>query len=218
MASPPWLPDESIYLERRDEPVVRPTRPLNQGDVFIDVPIAAAGGPDKAKLHSGPVLLMGHPCSVHAGGRILDSQLVASVRRKADAVTGSRSLDPPWDSHHYLFPLPGLLQGEDYVADFRRVGTTHYKNLEDRRIACLTQDGWAGLQRRWAWHSLRIDLPLAVRSADLGGLWNELQLWDAGTGGARRTMPSRHGWSSSRKEAPTPGRNAGICLTSRSMS
>lgn len=179
MASPPWLPDESIYLERQDAPEARPARPYNQGDVFADVPIATAGrDADKSKLNKGPVLLLGHPCSIHAGGRVFPTQFVASVRLKSDAV-GNRPLDPPWDSHHFLFPLPGLIQGEDYVADFRRLGTTHFKNLEGRRTACLTQDGWAALQRRWAWHSLRIDLPLAVRSADLTGLWSELHLWEA---------------------------------------
>lgn len=179
MASPPWLPEDSIYLELADTPVAQPARPLSQGDVFTEVPIAATGrGSDKAKINVGPALLLGHPCSIHAGGRIVPTQLVAAVRPKADAASGNRSLEPPWDTHHYLFPLPGLIDGEDFVADFRRVGTTHFKNLEARRIACLTQDGWAALQRRWAWHTLRADLPLASRSADLAGLWNELRLWE----------------------------------------
>jgi hypothetical protein len=179
MASPPWLPEHSIYLELAGAPTARPARPLNQGDVFVDVPIATVGrDAEKPKVNVGPALLLGHPCSIHAGRRIIETQLVAAVRHKAEAVSGSRTLEPPWDSYYYLFPLPGLIDGEDFVADFRRVGTTHFKNLGDRRIACLTQDGWAALQRRWAWHTLRADLPLSSRSADLAGLWNELQLWE----------------------------------------
>jgi hypothetical protein len=173
-----WLPDESIYLERSDLPYVRPSRPYNQGDIFADVPIATAGrGDNKPKIVLGPVLILGHPCSIHAGGRIIETQFVASVRPVEEAVPG-RPFGPPWDTHRFLFPLPGLRDGHDFVADFRRVGTTHFKNLEARRTACLTQDGWAALQRRWAWHTLRADIPLEQRSDDLRGLWNELALWE----------------------------------------
>jgi hypothetical protein len=178
MAAPPWLPEESIYLDRADDPVVRMARPYNQGDVFLDVGIGTVGSrAESAKLVKGPVLLLGHPCAIHAGGRIIDTQFVVSVRRMADAI-GERTFEPPWDSHLYLFPLPQLLGAEDYVADFRRVGTTHFKNLEHRRIACLSHAGWAALQRRWAWHTLRADLALASRIDDLQGLWNELNLWE----------------------------------------
>lgn len=173
-----WLADAPLYLDRSDTPLVRPSRPMNQGDVFLDVSIAAAGrGDDKAKVTIGPVMLLGHPCSIHAGGRVIDTQFVAAVRPKEDATHG-RPFDAPWTTHLYLFPLPGLIDGRDYVADFRRVGTTHFKNLDERRIACLSREGWAALQRRWAWHTLRADIPLVTRYADLAGLWNELAIWE----------------------------------------
>lgn len=181
MADGRWLPDESIYLERADLPHVRASRPYNQGDVFAEVPIATAGrGEDKSKIVVGPVLVLGHPCSIYAGGRLIETQLVASVRPVEDVVRG-RPFEPPWDTHRFLFPLPGLKDGQDFVADFRRVGTTHFKNLEGRRTACLTRDGWAALQRRWAWHTLRADIPLESRSNDLSGIWNELALWEEWT-------------------------------------
>ena len=196
MADDRWLPDESIYLERSDLPHVRPSRPLNQGDIFADVPIATAGrGDDKAKIVLGPVMVLGHPCSIHAGGRVIETQFVASVRPLSEAVRG-RPFEPPWDGYGYLFPLPGLKDGQDFVADFRRVGTTHFKNLEGRRTACLTRDGWAAVQRRWAWHTLRADIPLGQRSEDVRGLWNELALWEEWS--ARGLAPEEFpGWRDS---------------------
>lgn len=176
-----WMPDESIYLERADDPHVRASRPYNQGDVFADVPIATAGrGEDKPRIVVGPVIVLGHPCSIYAGGRLIETQLVASVRPVEDAVSG-RPFEAPWGTHLFLFPLPGLKDGHDFVADFRRVGTTHFKNLEGRRTACLTLDGWAALQRRWAWHTLRADIPLESRANDQRGIWNELELWEEWT-------------------------------------
>src|SRR4029078_2798616 len=120
---------------------------------------------------------LGHPCSIHAGPRMNELQLVAEIRPLAEA-SGQRSWDPRSASHYYLFPLPALLAGEDYVVDFRRVGMTHYKNLDDKRIACMNLTGWAALQRRWAYHSLRVDLPLSIRMDDVRGYWNEINLWE----------------------------------------
>jgi hypothetical protein len=181
MADVRWLPDGSIYLERADAPAVRPSRPYNQGDIFVDVPIASAGpGVEKPKTSVGRVMLLGHPCSIRAGAKLLPTQSVAAVRPVKEA-QGTRAFVSPWDSHWYLFPLPQLAGGEDFAADFRRIGTTHLENLEGRRVACLNRDGWAALQRRWAYHALRADLPLDVRSHDLCGIWNELALWEEWT-------------------------------------
>jgi len=178
MASPPWLPTGDLDLERSETPEVRPHRPYVQGDVFIDVPIATT--PRDAvepKIVKGAVILLGHPCSIYRGSSPYHSQFVASVRSANDAAPG-RPFSDPWDSHLYLFPLPGLRDGADWAADFTRVGTTHYKNLENRRVACLSHGGWAALQRRWAWHTIRADLPLAQRESDISGYWYEMHLWE----------------------------------------
>lgn len=149
-----------------------------QGDIFIDVPISTAvRNATEPKVMVGPVLLLGHPCSIYRGGEVYPIQFVASVRPVGEAVKG-RPFADPWDTHLYLFPLPALINGEDYVADFTRVGTTHFKNLDSRRIACLSRLGWAALQRRWAWHTLRADLPLEQRDSDLIALWTEMDLWE----------------------------------------
>lgn len=181
MADPSWLPDESIYLDSANAPHVRPSRPYNQGDVFDNVAVALAGrGVDKVRTIVGPVILLGHPCSIYRGGALFEAQFVAAVR-PVEEIFKDRVFAPPWDSHLFLFPLPALKDGRDFVADFRKVGTTHFKNLEGRRTACLTRDGWAALQRRLAWHTLRADIPLERRSADLAGTWNELALWEEWT-------------------------------------
>ncbi len=95
----------------------------------------------------------------------------------AEATSG-RPLVDPWNGHYYLFPLPALIEGADYVIDFRRIGMTHYRNLEDHRIACMNLEGWAAMQRRFAYHTLRADIPLSTRIADLEALWHEVGLWE----------------------------------------
>jgi hypothetical protein len=175
------MPADSPYLALSPPPA-RLHRPLVQGDVFVDIPIATASREAaEPKINRGPAILLGHPCSIYAGPDVYAVQFVAAVRPVREAVQG-RPFTDPWNSHLYLFPLPALIEGEDYVADFRRVGTTHFKNLEGRRIACLTKSGWAALQRRWAWFTLRADLPLSQREADLAALWNEMDLWEKWSG------------------------------------
>jgi hypothetical protein len=189
MADLPWLPEDSIYLERSVAPLVKPSRPLWQGDVLVDVPLALTGrGLEGAKARPVTAIMLAHPCSIYAGDRLNEMQLIAAIRPAREAA-GKKPLIDPWESHYYLFPLPDLIGGEDFVVDFRRIGMTHYRNLDDRRIACLSLGGWAALQRRWAYHSLRIDLPLSDRIEDLRGLWNEINLWE--TWAVRGNSPDR---------------------------
>src|SRR4029077_1483875 len=97
----PWLPDESISLDRRATPHARPDRPVWQGDIFVDVPIAFAGRGDGAtRTQVGRAAVIGHPCSIFAGPRLNDVQFVAAVRPLAEAC-GGRILADPWDGHYF---------------------------------------------------------------------------------------------------------------------
>lgn len=180
MVDGPWLPGGSIYLDRSDTPHVRAARPLNQGDVYVNVRTVRAGPDEKTKVEVGPVILIGHPCAIYRGRTPFEMQFVAAVRPVVEAVP-DRPFEAPWDTHKYLFPLPNLMGGTDYVADFRRLGMTHFKNLRERRVACLNREGWAALQRRWAWHTLRANIPLDERAGDIRGLWTEFALWEEWT-------------------------------------
>lgn len=178
-----WLPDGSLFLESSDTPPVRPHRPWNQGDIFVDVPIMITGrtgaGVPKVKEKVCHAMLIGHTCSLRGGGAPAILQNVAEVRQAKDAEIGRlKGADPLFDSDFKLFPLTGLFDDTLWVVDFNVLGTTHYKHLVDRRIACLSLDGWAALQRRYAFHSLRVDLSIATRAEDLRGLWAELELWE----------------------------------------
>ncbi|MBA2311203.1 MAG: hypothetical protein H0V97_00165 [Actinobacteria bacterium] len=175
--------DPSIYFEKADEPHVRPRRPLAPGDIFRGVPLAwvpkhkdpfeqsAAKAPQKT------VMLLGHPCAIYGGGRPATCLTIAEVRPKAQAC-GDRSFDAPWAGFSYLFPLPLLSENEDYVVDFRRVGSVHYKYLEDSRVACLTHEGWAYLHQRYAFHTGRVDLEFDESFDSMEEYWNEFELWE----------------------------------------
>ena len=181
-----WLPVESIYLALQDEPIARATRPWNQSDVFSDVPLSIISRfredietADPQRTRRVTAMLLSHPCVLRAGGagQPTDQQVVAEVRPVHEA-QGQREFVAPWDSHFSLFPLPGFRDGVDYAVDFRRVGTTHKQYLEDRRVAVLSHAGWAAMQRRLAYHQLRVDLPLAQRRLETAGSWEELNLWE----------------------------------------
>jgi hypothetical protein len=175
------LPELDIYLELGDPPV-RPFRPYLQGDIFLETPMSLIKrfkqDPDYAGNEAQTmVALLGHPCASYSRGSPIPIQSVAEVRRM-DAAAGGRPFAPPWDSHTYLFPLPGLRDGEDYVVDFRRIGTTHVGYLDDHRIACLSHGGWAAFQRRYAFHSLRAQLPADTWLSGTVLYWNEFEVWE----------------------------------------
>jgi hypothetical protein len=174
-----WLPDGSIFLEKDSVPPVRPHRPWNQGDIFADVTITLTNrsktGDPVAKTKPGYVMLIGHPCSLRGGGTKAILQNVAQVRPAKDKE--KEAFVPPWDSHLMLFPLVDFEEGL-WVTDFNVVGTVHFKLLEDKRVACLTLEGWAALQRRYASHSLRIDQSIEDRAADIKRHWDEINIWE----------------------------------------
>lgn len=181
-----WLPVGDLYLERADAPDVRPERPWNQSDVFTDVPISIVNrfrpgtGPEQpAPTRRVTVMLLSHPCVMRAGraGNPSDHQVVAEVQ-PVDEAQGGRPFRAPWDSHFSLFPLPGLLGGTDYAVNFRRIGVTHRGYLQGHRVAVLSHWGWAAMQRRYAYHSLRLDLDLASRRLETAAPWEEIQLWE----------------------------------------
>lgn len=124
----------------------------------------------------GLVALLGHPCAIYAGKNVVRVQAAVQVRLKGDACP--TSFESPWNEYSALFPLPDFRDGVDYVADFRRIGTVHAERMENRRVACLTHEGWAAFQRRYAYHSMRanIDIPRLVDASRK--IWHEFEVWE----------------------------------------
>lgn len=172
-----WLPEEPIFLEKADEPHVRPHRPLNQGDIFVDVPqavVARKEGLPAVNLSDTFALLLGHTCSIRAGANLVQLQTVCEVRPASDREKATFA--EPWDGWWTLFPLVGFKDDALWVADFNLVSTVHVKHLREKRVACLNERGWAALQKRFANHCVRDSQPLEIRQADSHYLWVEIEL------------------------------------------
>lgn len=174
-----WLPSGGIYLEKSAAPQVRPHRPWSQGDIFVNVPIYIADGKlgkPREKLHQGPAMLLGHPCSLRGGTTLAVIQNVCRVREAKDKE--AERLAESEASYRQLFPLPDFLDGALWVADFNHLASVKFTHLNGQRIACLNHEGWAALQLRYSFHSTRIDQPLEQRVADIRATWAELELWE----------------------------------------
>ncbi len=181
MSSPkiPWLPEGGIYLEKVVDPPARPHRPWSQGDIFAAVAIFLADGKadaPKAKPIVGHALLIGHTCSMRGGRQVASIQNVCAVRPAKE--TETEELAARENSFRQLFPLPGLIGDELWVADFNRLGSVKFTHLKSKRIACLNHDGWASLQLRYAYHSTRIEQRLEERIEDTRPTWIEVELWE----------------------------------------
>lgn len=173
-----WLPEEGLFLAV-GEAHVREHRPINQGDVFENVSIYLSSyksGVAVPKEKPGHVMLIGNPCSLRGGSTDAIVQNVVQVRPQKEKEL--ERFAPPWGSHWQLLPLPGLIPGQVWVADFNVIGSVQVQLLKGRRVACMSHAGMAALQRRYANHSLRIDQPLDVRMADTLAVWNELDVWE----------------------------------------
>jgi len=177
VSTPPHLGDGSLFLEPPVQPPALPNRPWNQGDIFEDVSVSVVVN-EAVQSKKYSVMLLGYPCVIYRGSKLAPSQTVGLVRPKADIVTSAmKQFEPPWDSYKNLFPLPQFQTSADYVVDLRQVYTVATAQLDGKRTACLSHEGWAALQKRFAWHWLRIDLPLQQRMSDTLERWNELLAW-----------------------------------------
>lgn len=175
-------PDEFYEAAAQGTPGVRPHRPLFQGDVFVEAPFSVskpeATDDEYHTTTRTTILLIGHPCVMHAGSRVLPVQAAVQVRTVSEAVTGGKAFTPPYEGHYALFPLPGLVAGTDYVADFRRIGTCPTTELQGNRIACLSKSAWVALQLRFVFHSTRHELEFEPTLAQADHWWNDVMLWE----------------------------------------
>ena len=176
------------YLHRSDQPHAGPHRPLSQGDVFVDIPLVGAAQRDlkqagtwrPTKPRTGPKalgLFVTHPCASRSQATYELAEFVSI----APVVKCPSAWGPPWDGYYDLVPLPGLLNGDDYVAKLGEVCPVRSDALPDHRIACLSQDGLQALFHRMAMNSLRFpETPTHYRT-EAARLTNEINLWERWT-------------------------------------
>ena len=182
-----WFP-ESPYLARSDKPWAGGVRPINQGDVFLDVPVAYAvrhplDNPPKPRVKQHElVILITHPCSSRTGpdGKLTDQLAVSPVTPRSKAAKNWEA-PWPWDSHTWGFPLPSLIDEEDYVVDLRRVGMVRPEFLGDQRVAVLNLDGFAAFQARLSFSFTRLPVPVSDVRKRAESYFLEFELWELWT-------------------------------------
>jgi hypothetical protein len=182
MAAGEWFPP-APYLEHAEQPIVRPDRPVCQGDVFLGLPVVRgvrwAKGRWNKKASEKPEalsILIAHPCSARSN----ETHVLKDDISLAPIMRVPKNWGPPWAGYFEMFPLPGLYRGEDYVADLSRAFPVIPEYLRDRRIACLSEAGLAALLDRLARNATRLE-PVDVSghfSSEAERLRMEFDLWE----------------------------------------
>lgn len=145
---------ESIYLAREEVGAYRPTF---TGDIYrIEAP----------RL----VMVLQHPCALRRGVDLHPKLLVASV--------APDNLRTNWSKASFAtMPLPKLLDGKDYSADFIELEVIASRELQAHpRIAVLSQLGVNLLMQRWVYHSTRLVVPTHRYSDTTVGPFDEADL------------------------------------------
>lgn len=192
------------YHDREDTPVAGGVRPINQGDVFASIPLAYGakyppdGGGHKARVREGPALLTTHPCSARqAGDGQLSDLVTASPVQRLDKVAPGWT--EPWNGNYALFPLPALIDGDDYAANLALSAMVRPGFLAEQRIAVLNRDGLAALQHRLNRHGSRINEDITRTRDRVDEHWLEFDLWELWTT-HRRTEEGFQAWLDERSE------------------
>ncbi|MCZ7589364.1 MAG: hypothetical protein M5U27_11040 [Gaiella sp.] len=177
-----WLPDD-FFIGHPAPPQSSPTRPLGQGDVFLEVPVAGRTGVRngqpglRAKLEN--VIVVGSSCGIRKeGGELNDVIHVAPIKHLASMAPG---WGPPWSGWLHVLPLPGLeINGEgDWAANLARIGLAGTDTLTAaHRVASVSQQGMEALKARVATYFVRADIPTTVLGVGAHEEWHELDLWE----------------------------------------
>lgn len=180
-----WLPDD-FFIGHPAPPTRSANRPVGQGDVFLQVPVAVRtavreGQPGlKTKLEN--VIVVASSCGMRkAAGSLNDVIHVAPIKRLTSIAPG---WGPPWDGWLQVLPLPGLeIDGEaDWAANLSRIGLagTDTLRLEDR-VASVSQHGMEALKARVSTYFVRSEVPATPLVVGAHEEWHELDLWERWT-------------------------------------
>ncbi|HEX7323289.1 MAG TPA: hypothetical protein VF299_10270 [Mycobacterium sp.] len=116
------------------------------------------------------VMVLQHPCALRRGVNLHPKLLAASV---APSILRSKWSKAPFST----MPLPKLLDGKDYSADFVDLEVIASRELPAHpRIAVLSQLGVNLLMQRWVYHSTRLVVPTQRYSDTTVGPFDEADL------------------------------------------
>jgi hypothetical protein len=144
-------------------------RPVGPGDVFSDVSLDHLSTPIQ-----GPVIVVGHPCSIRRGLDLQDDLPVAPI------------VEPGIPTHQHsvaerVLPVQKLLppgSDKNRVIQLTLVTTVPATLLDlSARCASLNRSGVVALQQRVVGNQTRIKVPAGVIAAHCRGPLAELELW-----------------------------------------
>lgn len=144
-------------------------RPIGPGDVFCDVPLDHLATPLR-----GPVVVIGHPCSIRRGLEIQDDLPVAPITEPgipssqhsvAERVLPVKKLLPPGSDKNRVIQLTLATTVPSAILDLAE------------RCASLNRAGVVTLQQRLVGNQTRIKVPAGVIAAHCRGPLAELELW-----------------------------------------
>lgn len=172
-----------LYLEK--DPVAGTNRPISQGDVFMGIPLVGPARPHEKQVgtwvspkprtgEKALGMLVTHPCASRSRQTFRLNEVVSI----APVVKCPKEFEHPWDGFYSMVPLPGLRDGQDYVAKLDEVCPVRSEALVDRRIACLNLDGLTALFHRLAMNSIRYPEIPAHFEFEAAKLTAETDLWE----------------------------------------
>jgi len=85
---------------------------------------------------------------------------------------------PPWDGYYNFAPLPGLRNGQNYVAKLGEACPVPTAALQGQRIAVLTTQGLEALFHRMAMNSLRFPETPMHYTVEAARVTHEVDLWE----------------------------------------
>ena len=181
-----WLPAD-LYLAVADEPPVRPDRPIFQGDIFVGLPVVRGAQEVKPQQWKAKASFKPDALSMLVAHPLLEPvQHDASAQGRHHARAGHPvplGWGLPWSGYYEFFPLPGLRDGADFVADLSRGFPVRPEYLPYRRVACLSLEGLAALLDRLAKNATRLE-PAHVPGhflSEAERLFFEFDLWELWT-------------------------------------
>lgn len=144
-------------------------QPLSSGDIFGSVTISHLSTP-----WAGPVIVIGHPCSLRSGLVLAPDIPIAPIVSK-HLKTEARA------SAHRVFPLPRvplLSESPDHAVDLTMATTLPATALDVRdRIGGLSHGGVIALQQRIIGNAARTRVATGTLAQHFQGPLAEITLW-----------------------------------------
>lgn len=179
--------DEYDVLQAHDVDDDPPeTRPVGPGDVFEDIELNNLAEPFR-----GPVMVVGHPCSLRRGLELQADVPVAPIDEPAIATAQHPHADRVLPVRKWL--PPG--SSRNRVVQLTRTTTVPSSALSmASRCATLSAAGVVALQQRVVGNQTRVKIPPRIVAAHCRGPLVELELWTDWREAAAQTNGDAAAW------------------------